>query len=75
MEEKMINNKIKCYDPKDNTEKETNNPALLAGQSLEYMAEVSGMGVESDFYFNLIAWANFCDEKMEKDYSYQCSQI
>ena len=66
----MINNKIKCYDPRDNTEeKEPNNPALLAGKALECIAEVSGLGIDSDFYFSLISWANFCDEKMEKDYT------
>ena len=61
----MIN---KCYDPRDNTEKETNNPALLAGQAIEYISEASGLEIDSNFYFNLIAWANYCDEEM-KDYT------
>ena len=59
---------MKCYDPRDNTEKETNNPALLAGKALECIAKVSRLGIDSDFYFSLIAWANFCEEKI-KDYT------
>ena len=61
----MINNKIKCYDPRDNTEKETNNPAFLAGQALEYISEASKLKLSDDFYLTLIYYANYYEEEIK----------
>ena len=53
------------YDPRDNKYKESDNPALLAGQALEYILEASSISLSEDFYITIINFANYCDSIIE----------
>lgn len=52
----------KVYDPRDNTEKITNNPALLALQTMLYIVDTTTLELSADFYRDIIYYANYCEE-------------
>lgn len=53
------------YDPRDNTEKITTNPALLALQAMLYIVDTTTCELSPDFYRDIIYYANYCEEYIE----------
>ena len=51
--------------PRDNTEKETNNPAFLARTATRIYIWSKQTELSDDFYLTLIYYANYCEEEIK----------
>lgn len=52
---------MRLYDPRDNTWKESNNPALTF---LDFVYIQSCEPIPNDIWNKIINWANYCDEEV-----------
>jgi len=52
------------YDPRNNTEEESNNPALLAAYYIEQIAIKLSLELNTDFYRVVIDDANYFEEEV-----------
>lgn len=57
----------KVYDPRDNTEKYSANPALLALQTMLYVVDANNYELLPDFYRDIIYYANYCEEEVKQN--------
>ena len=56
---------MRVYDPRDNTEKESNNVALIINQIFWEAAMETGVKLDNDFFRILIQNAGYYDEKVD----------
>jgi len=58
-------NVVRVYDPRDNSWKESNNPALF----ILYLMLISCEPISDNTWENIVYWANLCDEEIINGYN------
>lgn len=58
----------KVYDPRSDTTKESNNPALIIAHYITDLIESSPpLELREDFWPVVAEWADYCDEEVENN--------